>query len=249
MKSKMITAFVILFVFAAIAFAARPRIMTAFPNGLWIAPQANTATYADGAGDIYTSDDIEVGDDLYVIDDATVSGDLSLTGTFTNSSERSFNLALTEAFLDGTGIIGNDGTTAPGVGETDNIPAIVYASSAETTKCQWTFRVPDYYSSGLGFRILMSSDNATSVGQSIDWQLWVNDDATTFDAAAIAQDAVSPTSSALDASNEVITLTIDATGEAALSSGSYVTVDIWNAGTSDNTTEIKGIQAYYTATK
>ena len=234
MKNKLIVSLAIVLVLATIAFAARQRIMTAFPNGLWVAPQTSTATYADGAGDMYLSGDLEVGGTIY--------------GTIATST-RSFNLALTEAFLDGTGIIGNDGTTAPGVGETDNIPAIVYASSAESTKCQWTFRVPTDYSSGLGFRILMSSSNATSTGQSIDWQLWVNDDDVGFDAAAISQDAVSPTSSTLDASNELITLTMDATGEAALSAGSFVTVDIWNAGTSDNTTEIKGVQAIYTSTR
>jgi hypothetical protein len=119
------------------------------------------------------------------------------------------------------------------------------ASSAEQVKCQWTFRVPPDYTSGLSFRLLLSSSAATSVGQSIDWQFWVNRDGIGFDAAAIAQTAVAPTSSTLDASNEVVTLTIDATGEAAITAGDYLTIDIWNAGTSGNTTEIKGIQGYY----
>jgi len=191
---------------------------------------------------------------LYVADD---SGTTTLyfkdsAGTAANLNgkpERGFNLPLVAAFIDGTGVMGNDGTTAPGMAETDSIPAIVYASSAETTKIQWTFRVPADYSTGLGFRILMSSDGASAASQSIDWALWINADDTTFDAASIEQTAVAGTSATLDVSNELITLAVDATGEAAISAGVFVTVDIWNAGTSSNTTEIKGVQAYYTATK
>jgi hypothetical protein len=226
LKKILIIALSILFL-AAIVYAARGRIMTALPNGVWIGP--NTDATPSGM--------------------TTGEGDLYVSGNIYNESERSFNLPLVAAFLDGTGVIGNDGTTAPGVAETDNIPAIVYASSAEQVKCQWTFRVPSDYSSGLGFRVLMSSSVASPASQSIDWEIWVNDSGTGFDAAAIAQDAVAPTSTALDASNEVVTLTIDATGEAAISAGSFLTIDIWNAGTGDGTTEIKGIQAYYTSTR
>lgn len=216
---------VLMLLMSALVFAEQPRDMTGLPNGIWVAPQTVTASNADGAGDVYINGVLEVNGTLY--------------------APKTFDLPLVGAFLDGTGVMGNDGTTAPGMAEVDNVPAIVWASSAEQVKCQWTIRVPDDYISGLGFRILMSSSAATSTGQSIDWQFWVNDDDTTFDAAAISQDAVAPTSSTLNASNEVVTLTIDATGEAAISAGSFLTIDIWNAGTSDNTTEIKGIQGYY----
>lgn len=210
--------------------------------------------------------DAEISGNWTFTHNPTFSGTPSFTGTPTFSGgltdatggvtateiadvTRSFELPLAAAFIDGTGVMGNDGTTAPGLAETDNIPAIVYASSAESTKIQWTFKLPADYVSGLAFHVLVSSSAATSAGQSIDWQFWVNGDDVTFDAAAISQDAVSLTSSTLDASCELVTLTIDATGEAAISSGSVLTVDIWNAGTSDNTTEIKGVQARYTATQ
>ena len=157
---------------------------------------------------------------------------------------KSFNIPLTSFFIDGTGIIGNDGTTAPGIGETDDVPAIVYASSAESAKIQHTFELPVNYADGLAFRVMMSS-SATDASQAIDWQVWVNDDAVAFDAAAIDQTAVAPASADYDTINEVIVLTLDATGEAALSAGSVVTVDIWNGGTSDNTTEIKSVQGRY----
>lgn len=227
MKYKKISIVLIaIMVVAVTVYAAAPRFMTAFPNGVWIGNTESTISETLGDGDLYVE------------------------GTIYNVNERTFNLPLAAAFLDGTGVMGNDGTTAPGMAETDNVPAIVYASSAEQVKCQWSFRVPSDYSSGLGFRILMSSSNSTiPASQSIDWQLWVNDDGVAFDAAAIDQDAVSPTSTTFSASNEVVTLTIDATGESAISPGSFLTVDIWNAGTSDYTTEIKGIQAYYNATR
>jgi len=135
----------------------------------------------------------------------------------------------------------------------DSIPAIVYADSGETAHCQWTFRLPDNYSSGLGFRVLMSSSSSTfPASHSIDWQFFVNEDGVAFDAAAIAQDAVSPTEAGLAETNEVVTLVLDATGIAALTAagtGAFLTIDIWNAGLTDNTTEIKGIQGYYTSTK
>lgn len=170
-------------------------------------------------------------------------GNVRVGGNF--YSQKYFTLPLTAAFLDGTGIIGNDGTTAPGIAETDNVPAIVYANSGETTKCQWQFRVPGDYTDSLSFRLLLSSSVATAAQQSIDWQIWVNRDGVAFDAAAIAQSAVSPTNDTLDGTNEVVTLTLDATGEAAITAGDYLTIDIWNAGSSNGTTEIKDIQGYY----
>lgn len=181
--------------------------------------------------------------------DATITATGKITATHIANPERTIHLPLAAAFIDGTGVIGNDGTTAPGLAETDNVPAIVYASSAETTKIQWTFKVPDDYVSGLGFRLLVSSSNASGALMSVDWQLWINDDDTTFDAAAVVQDAVTGTIATLDASNEELVFTMDATGAAAVSAGNYVTVDFFNAHTgATGTTEIKGVQAYYTAT-
>ena len=226
MKRKILLILLCVCLVAAIAYAQKPRVMTAFPNGVWIGPNTDSEPSGIGTGT----------EDLYV------------GGTIYNTSERSFNLDLVSAFLDGTGVMGNDGTTAPGIAETDNVPAIVYADSSEQVKCQWTFRVPSDYSSGLGFRVLMSSSGGNAASQSIDWAIWVNDDGVGFDAAAIAQTAVSPTT-VTTTTNEVVTLTINAGGETALSAGSFVTVDIWNAGTSASTTEIKGIQAYYTSAR
>jgi len=166
-----------------------------------------------------------------------------------NPTTRWFILPLAAAFIDGTGIIGNDGTTAPGLAETDNVPAIVYATSAETTKIQWTFPLPADYSTGLGFRVLLSSSDASGANQSIDWQLWVNDDAAAFCITPISQAAVGSTCGTLDTTNDVLTLTMNATGETAVSTGSLITLDIWSASSSNGTTEIKGVYGLYTATQ
>ena len=169
------------------------------------------------------------------------------------SETQTFALPLSAAFLVSTGVMGNDGTTAPGMATTDGVPAAVYASSGETTKMEWTFELPNNYADGLEFRVMLSSSAATSTGQSIDWQFYVNEDATAFDAAAISQAAVAPTSATLSTKNEMITLVLDATGIAALVAAtpgtSVITVDIWNATTSDNTTEIKSIQGRYQIAK
>lgn len=162
---------------------------------------------------------------------------------------REVYLPLAAAFLDGTGVIGNDGTTAPGLAETDNIPAIVYASSGESTKLQWTFRLPNDYVSGLTLKVLASSSVADGTEQAVDWQIWVNGDDVTFDAGAIAQTGAAFSNATLDASDEEVSMALDDTGEAALTAGATVTIDLWNAGTSDGTLEIKGVQLLYQASQ
>ncbi len=224
---------------------------TAFASGIF---NRDDQDIYSGMWRIWKTFQFKTGSNLTMQSGSTLTLDSGMTFTGNNiieasdiaNLEKTFDLQLVAAFIDGTGVMGNDASTAPGMAETDNVPAIVWASSAEQTKVQWTFRRPTDYVSGLGFRILMSA-SATSALQSIDWQLWINDDGTAFDAGAIAQDAVAPASSDYDTKNEILDLAIDATGESAISAGSFITVDIWNAGTSDDTTEIKGIQAYYTA--
>lgn len=180
--------------------------------------------------------------------DATITATGKITETHIANHVRPIYLPLSAAYIDGTSPIGADGTTAPGIAETDSIPAIVYASSAETTKIQWSFQLPDDYVSGLGFDLLVSSGGASGTQQSIDWQIWVNRTSLTFDAAALAGAAVAGTIGTLNASCEVFTFTANATMEAAITGGDIITVDFFNAGSSSSTTEIKNVQGYYTAT-
>lgn len=182
----------------------------------------------------------------------TVQGDAALPSASVGAGEiadptRSFSLPLGAAFVDGTGPILS--STAPNLTTLDNIPAVLWDDSGETTGVTWTFRLPSDFSSGLVVYALVSSNEASGTGTKLDWQIWVNDDDTGFDAAAIAQNAVECASASLDASNEVLTLTADATAEAAYTSGSWVSLEFFNASTNDDDLELKGLEVTYTATQ
>lgn len=166
---------------------------------------------------------------------------------------RSIHLDLASAWLNGTGMLGNDGTTAPGISTTgtDGIPAIVYASSAETASIGWTFSVPADYSTALAFRMLVSTDtNTATSGFGMGWALFSNRDATTFSNAITQTGVTLPAGTKTPAaSNAMLTFTVNATGLAAITAGDWVTVYFWNADTraAASTTEIKGVEARYTS--
>lgn len=155
----------------------------------------------------------------------------------------SFPLA---AFVTNGAPIAADGTTNPGIATTDNVPAIVWADD-EVTPVQITFRVPAEYSSGMAFRLLISTSDDTTKPE-VDWQIWANTDAVVFDAAATAQTAVQAAANS-SATNEEVTLTPDATGAAQIVAGAWITLDLWNTTTGSGTLELKGVEAYYTAAR
>ena len=172
------------------------------------------------------------------------------TGTITAANianvERPIPLPLAEAFIVGTGIMGNDGTTAPGLATTDSITKIVYASSAENASLQWNFKMPADYSAGLAFRLMVSTSDTTSPPK-IRWRLMVNRNGVAHATTWYEQTAVQMGATA-DVSPEVITLTPTATALAAIQAGDVVTVEIANDAYGLNaTTEIAHVQAYYTA--
>ena len=213
--------------------------------------------------------------DTYTIDSRNTSGTTTfsvtpdgltaltgITGTGVVSSTnitditRSIPLSIVSAWLEGTGPIGIDGTTAPGVSVNgdDGIISIVYATSAERASLGWTFAVPADYSTALAFRMLTStSSNTATSGFGISWELWVNKDATTFDAAPYSQTTATMPAGTMTpaASNALLTFTADATALAGIAAGDWVTILIGNADTRDAgaTTEIKGLEGRYTATQ
>jgi len=66
----------------------------------------------------------------------------------------------------------------------------------------------------------------------------------------VAQDGVYATGSTLDASCEVLTLTLDATGEAAMTAGHFYTIELFNATTDASANlELKGVTGTFTATQ
>jgi len=173
-----------------------------------------------------------------------MDGTLDLaSATVTLANSRTIDLNIVNGYIDGTGIIGADGTTAPGIAEIDGIPAIVFADD-EVTPVQWTFRLPDDYSTALSFRVL-ASESSDTTNSEIDFAIWSNSDAAVFDAAKVDQTAVALADSA--ATNEVVTLTVDSTGLAQCTAGYWITLELFNTTTGDGSLEIKGVQALYTA--
>jgi len=158
---------------------------------------------------------------------------------------RSFPLDLGAAAVDSGNDV--DDGSAPNLTTLDNIPAILWDDSGETAGVQWTFRLPSDFVSGLTVYALVSSNDASGTGTKLDWSVWVNEDDTGFDAAAYGQDAVECTSATLDASNEVLTLTADATAEAAYGAGDWVTLEFFNGSTNDDDLELKGLDVRYNA--
>lgn len=139
--------------------------------------------------------------------------------------------------------IGADGTTAPGLATTDNIPAIVWADD-EVTPIEYTFRLPaGMEGSRLKFRGFASTDDATTP-PTIDWDLYVNHDGTVFDAAAFGADPVTLTNISTTA-NETFVLEPDATAQAGILEGGWVTLRLWNTTTGGGTLELKGLEFYF----
>jgi len=237
---------------AVLLIAAKPDGITHLTS-LWIGDRTDTAGVTPGDNDLFVSGTAEVDGIIYA--DGGIS---DVTGGVTSTEiadiTRSIHIDLLSAWLEGTGMLGNDGITAPGVSTaaTDGIPKVVYATSAETASVGWTIFIPADYSTGLAFRVMTSSSLGTTSGFGLSWELWVNKNLTTFDAAAYAQTSVGSaqtTTAALDVSNEVLTLTADATALAGIAAGDAVTILIGNADTraAAGTTEICAIEARYTA--
>lgn len=218
---------------AVICIAAKPYDMTHLTS-LWIGDASDTADVTPGDNDLFVSGTMEV------------DGAVRLDGGLTANTTRSFDLPLVACLVDGTGPITS--ATAPNLTTLDNIAAILYDDSSETAGVSWTFRIPSDYSTDLGFYVMVSSNDASGSGTILDYQFFVNNDDTGF-ASATAQTQVECTSATLDASNEVLHLNPDATGEALFTSGAWVTFEVFNASTNDDDLEIKGVQGYFTSTQ
>lgn len=169
----------------------------------------------------------------------------SVTAAMIANPTRSFSLPLAGAAIDGGDDI--DDGSAPDITTLDTVPAILWDDSSETAAVQWTFRLPSDFASGLVVYALVSSNDASGSGTILDWAVAVNADDTAF-ASPTAQTQVACTSATLDASNEVLTLTSDATAEALYSAGTWITLELFNASTNDDDLELKGVDVAYTAT-
>jgi len=174
-------------------------------------------------------------------------------GIETNNNTRSIPLQLHAAVTDTGGTIapiGVDGTTAPGIAAADSVPAIIWATSAEKASIGWSFMLPADYSTGLSFRMLVSSSSNTSYANlGLNWGIFVNNPNTIFDAASYGQTIVMNANPNPSTSNSYWTFTANTTALADMAAGDTVTV--WFGGgdgrTTGATTEVKSVEARYTA--
>jgi len=161
--------------------------------------------------------------------------------TFNLTTPKRISIPLASVFVDGEHDI--DDSSAPDITTVDNVAAIVYANSSETAEIQFPWSPSANYVSGMQVEVVVSSSTADGTDVAIGWSIFVHDTLTSFDT-AIAQTGGVGTNATLDASVETITLTMNATGEAAITAGSSnVVIALFNSGIagSTGTTEIKAI--------
>lgn len=201
-------------------------------------------------GDIWLENNVEV-DGTIDLDDATITATEKITSTHILNVTRTETLSL-GSFVgnNSAGVatrLGN--ATSPQMVIVDGIPALVWENEGAVSPAKYTFRVDDNYVSGLSFRILATTSTMTTAASySIDWALWVNADGLLIDAARFEQTAVPFTTTTTTGTCEELTFTMNATAAAAISAGSIVTLDIFNASTDTGRLEVKNVQKKYTST-
>lgn len=171
----------------------------------------------------------------------TISGTITGAGVVsaTNIADRveRIPIQLNSVVVDGTGPITS--STTPNLTTIDNVGAILYDGSSETTEIQFDW-YPDTNFSAMALKMLISSGtNAQTLG--VDWCIWVHGNGVAFPSAT-GQTGATFTSS--DTSDVLVSLTLDATGIAAITAGtSAVTIGVWNnhSVVAAVTTEIKKI--------
>jgi len=149
-------------------------------------------------------------------------------------------IPLGSVFVDAVGPITS--SSAPNLTTVDNVGAIVYDDSDETAEIQFEWAPEADWNGTFTIDVIATSSGAAGSEQAIDWTIYVYDDGATTIPTAVAQTGAAFTSTSMDGSPDKATLTLDDTGKAAITAGtSLVKVAIFNAGTSSNTLEIKGI--------
>ncbi len=221
---------------AILLIAAMPSGMTHY-NSLWIGSHSGTATTTPGDNDLYVYGTFEV-DGAARFDGGVTAATANLIAT------KRIPIQLSSVFVDGSGPIGGTGgLNVPYLTTADNVGAIVWDDSLESVEIQFNWSPSVNYVDGLQIEAVVSSSTADGTDVGLDWAIFVHDTSTSF-GTSIAQDSVRATGATLDASGEVITLTLNATGEAAITSGSsVVTIALFNSAVAGSlgTTEIKAI--------
>lgn len=211
-------------------------------------------TLSGGEIDINSGATLDVNGTINLTGSTITATGLITTTHISDNTDEWFSLNPCSAYIDGSGPISTSTTPALSSTAIDNIAAILYDGSDETTAVSWTQRIPSNMcvdgSGGLVVYLLVStgtrSTNRTFSDLKVDWSIWVNKDGVAFDSSEFGQSTVTcGASSEMDRSNEVLTLTANSTAINGLSAGDWVTIEIFNASTSSLTgneddLEIKG---------
>lgn len=156
---------------------------------------------------------------------------------------KTINLPLTSFVLETPADI--TASTAPGLEQDNSIPALVWADG-ETTTADITFRVPDSYESGAGFRIIASNGSLASTdANQLAWGFFENTVGSAWDT-AVWNDT--PLDVEGDSTPDLVTIS-ESTVFSNISAGSLVTLKLWRfdggtTGTADM--EIYAVDFYYT---
>jgi hypothetical protein len=168
-----------------------------------------------------------------------VNAPWTFTGGLTAQCERSFDLALSDAWIKDEFNIVDD---YAGLTERSDRPSIPFKTT-EASVCQWSFRLPSNYKSGLGLRIWADS-TATDNEIFIAWS--ENASGEVIDVATTAETSVSFAN--YTTANNIVFNIPCSNALASMSEGSWVGLDLYS-GTGSGTMYIKGIEVYYTATQ
>jgi len=249
MKFKKFILYLPLLMLLVIAFiAAKPAGISQLTS-LWVGDATDTATVTPGDNDVFISGTLEV-DGAVQLDGAIT---ISTTDGLSAPTTKGFTLPLLGAYNNGVGFLTTATVPAMKAAAYDGLPALVYADSAGVTSIGWTFMLPYDYSSGLAFRMMVSSDSDVSYDSlAIDWAVYVNDTSGGFSSGS-PETIVINTIATPSTSNVILTFTVaDAGTIADLNAGDIVTVYFWNgdgrAGAA-KTTEIKAAEGRYTSTR
>ncbi|HUU80394.1 MAG TPA: hypothetical protein VMW90_03015 [Acidobacteriota bacterium] len=211
-------------------------------------------------GDIWFENNVEFDGEID-LDDATITATEKITATHIQNPTRHENLPVTDFRMYSiTSAEYLSIETSPQIMFLDGIPALTFqdnsADSVGVSSVSLTFALSPNYVGDLSFRLLGTvSTGVSPASYMVGWSLWYNDDDGAIAAASNAQTAVG---FSIDATttNEVLTLTPNASALAALSAGSVVTLNLFNATTESLLDlpadpvriEIKNVQLLYTST-
>jgi hypothetical protein len=197
---------------------------------------------------------------LYIND--ILASDIVIEGTFTRPNTKNIHIPLTSLTNNKTGdtFVVNDlsGTwpSSPILILNDGLTSLVWDHLIDpATAAIVNFRIPDDYSTGLGFRLHTSRSTASPFA--VRWGTLTNIDDGNFVTTTIAQTSVAQTMANTNASNEVLTLAVNTLGLATPEPGAWVMLefapDLFETGLPNSYTgsqgkfEVKGLDIYYTA--